>query len=55
VFLDPERNRGCRPDADVARPTSRVRVLVIATREDVTLLNEVLRVLENESREGTES
>jgi acetate kinase len=45
VFLDPERNAACRADADIARPTSRVRVLVIATREDVTLLNEVLRVL----------
>ena len=49
LFLDPELNSACRPDADVARPTSRARVLVIATREDVTLLNEVVRVLGAES------
>jgi acetate kinase len=44
--LDPVANVGCRPDADVARPGSRARVLVIATREDLTMLGEVLRVIE---------
>ena len=44
--LDAQANAACRPDADVARPGSRGRVLVIATREDVTMLREVLRVLD---------
>ena len=48
VYLDTELNAACRPDADVARAASRVRVLVIATREDVTMLNEVLRVLDRQ-------
>jgi acetate kinase len=43
--LDPQANAACRPDADVASPNSRARILVIATREDVTMLQEVLRVL----------
>ena len=33
------------PDADVARPGSRGRILVIATREDETMLREVIQVL----------
>jgi acetate kinase len=44
--LDPQANAECRPDADVALTGSRGRVLVIATREDVTMLREVIRVLE---------
>lgn len=43
--LDAQANAACRPDADVARRTSRGRILVIATREDVTMLREVLQVL----------
>jgi acetate kinase len=43
--LDPDANEQCRPDADVARPGSRVRVLVIAAREDVTMLREVMQVV----------
>lgn len=45
VQLDAQANSSCLPDADVARPGSRGRVLVIATREDVTMLREVLQVL----------
>lgn len=45
VELDPQANAACRPDADVASPNSRARILVIATREDVTMWREVLRVL----------
>ena len=48
---DAAANAACRPDADVATPPSRGRILVIATREDVTMLREVLRVLDG----GTES
>jgi acetate kinase len=43
--LDPEANARCRPDADVARPGSRARILVVATREDLSMLAEVLRVI----------
>jgi acetate kinase len=43
--LDPDANARCTPDADVARPASRGRILVIATREDLTMLQEVDRVL----------
>jgi acetate kinase len=45
IQLDPEANEQCRSDSDVARPGSRVRVLVIAAREDVTMLREVMRVI----------
>jgi hypothetical protein len=38
-------NATCRPDADVARRGSRGRIPVIATREYVTILREVIQVL----------
>lgn len=43
--LDPAANAACRPDADLARPGSPGRILVIAAREDVTMLREVSQVL----------
>jgi acetate kinase len=43
---DPAANAAARPDADVARSGSRARILVIATREDITMFREVLSVLE---------
>jgi acetate kinase len=43
--LDPKANTGCRPDADVAAAGSRGRILVISTREDVTMLHDVVAVL----------
>jgi acetate kinase len=43
--LDPAANAAARPDADVARPGSPGRILVIATREDVTMLREVIHVV----------
>jgi acetate kinase len=48
--LDAPVNAACRPDADVARRGSRGRILVIATREDVTMLREVIQVLGSEAR-----
>jgi acetate kinase len=51
--LDPAANAACRPDADVATPASRGRVLVIATREDLTIVRETVRVL-REDREPEE-
>jgi acetate kinase len=45
VQLDETANATCHPDADVAAALSRVRVLVIATREDLTVVRETVRVL----------
>jgi acetate kinase len=47
--LDAQANAACRPDADVASRGSRGRILVIATREDVTMLREVIGVLGGKS------
>ena len=49
LALDPAANSSCRTDADVARPGSRARILVIAAREDVTMLAEVRRTLRETS------
>jgi acetate kinase len=43
--LDAKANARSRPDADVAQRGSRARILVVATREDVTMLAEVMRVI----------
>lgn len=43
--LDVAANVACRPDADVAAPASRGRILVIATREEATMLQETARAL----------
>jgi acetate kinase len=43
--LDAAANAACKPDADVAAHNSAGRILVIATREDVTILREAVRVL----------
>ena len=40
--LDLAANAACSPDADIASGASGGRILVIATREDVTMLQEVL-------------
>lgn len=45
LHLDASVNAGCRPDADVAAPHSPGRILVIATREDLTIVRETVRVL----------
>jgi acetate kinase len=43
--LDARANAECRPDADVATPASRGRILLIATREDLMIVRETVRVL----------
>jgi acetate kinase len=43
--LDEAANRACRPDADVATASSRGRILVIVTREDLVIVREAVRVL----------
>jgi acetate kinase len=45
IDLDAAANDRCRPDADVSRRSSRARILVIATREDLTMLGEVMKVI----------
>ena len=47
--LDREINAGSQPDADVAARHSRGRILVIATREDVTMFLEVIRMLDGDT------
>jgi acetate kinase len=42
--LDPSGNQRCTPDADVATRTSRARILVIVTREDLTIVRELRRL-----------
>jgi acetate kinase len=44
--LDVQANADCRPDVDVACRNSRGRILVITAREDLTMLREVVRVLD---------
>ncbi|HJZ53319.1 MAG TPA: hypothetical protein VKE74_00080, partial [Gemmataceae bacterium] len=45
VKIDPKLNENCRPDADISAADATCRVLVIHTREDVTIAREVERVL----------
>jgi len=43
--LDPAANEECRPDSDIATPASPARILVIATREDLTIMRETRRLV----------
>lgn len=43
--LDPESNANCQPDADIAKGSSRGRILIISTREDLTMLHEIQAVI----------
>ena len=43
--LDPAANETCKPDADIAKPASTARILVIATREDLTIMRETRRLV----------
>jgi acetate kinase len=45
LVLDRTANERCQPDADIAEPASTGRILVIATREDVTIVRETRRLL----------
>ena len=45
IELSVQANLACRPDADIAGPASHARILVIATREDVTMFREVHETL----------
>jgi acetate kinase len=43
--LDPTANEGCKPDVDIATRASTARILVIATREDLTIMRETRRLV----------
>ncbi len=43
--LDADANARCRPDADIARASARARILVVAAREDLAMLSDVVRVI----------
>jgi acetate kinase len=45
LALDRTANNMCQPDADIALPASTGRILIIATREDVTIVRETQRLL----------
>jgi acetate kinase len=45
VELDADANRDAHPDAEIAAPTSAVRVVVLHAREDVVLARAVRRVV----------
>jgi acetate kinase len=43
--LDAAANETCKPDADISMPASKARILVIATREDLTIMRETRRLV----------
>jgi acetate kinase len=43
--LDRNANQACQPDADIAMPASKARILVIGTREDLTIMRETRQLL----------
>jgi acetate kinase len=43
-------NARCRPDADIASAKSPGRILVISSREDLTILRETRRVIESDAQ-----
>jgi acetate kinase len=45
LLMDPVANEICRPDTDIATPASTARILVIATREDLTIMRETRRLV----------
>jgi len=47
--LDSDRNASLAPDADLSSSTSPGRILIIHTREDLTMFREVLKVLQLEA------
>ena len=47
--LDATANARCKPDADVARFGAPGRILVIATREDLTIVRETMRLIRSEA------
>jgi acetate kinase len=53
--LDQQANETRRPDADIAKPTSPARILLIGTREDLTIVRETHRLLSSSLDRSPES
>jgi len=47
--LDTTANARCKPDADIASRASHSRILVISTREDLTIVRETRRLIHSEA------
>jgi acetate kinase len=45
-------NLECKPDADIATATSKGRILVIATREDLAIAREIQRLIPSTEKQG---
>ena len=43
--FDRHANENCQPDADISMSSSAARILVISTREDLTIMRQTLQVL----------
>ena len=43
--LDRAANEKCKPDAEITKPGSTARILVIATREDLTIMRETRQLV----------
>jgi len=50
--MDAVTNAVCKPDADIALSASTVRILVIAAREDITIVREIRHLLSNPVKQG---
>jgi len=50
IELDLSANASCKPDSDVAAPDSPARVLVISTREDLTIVRETRGLIEEQDK-----
>lgn len=53
ILADPEKNRSCRPDAEISAPESRVKLYVIATDEEIIVARKAKQYL-NAQRGVTE-
>ncbi|MGH7866622.1 MAG: acetate/propionate family kinase [Candidatus Dormibacteraceae bacterium] len=55
LSLDTAANARCKPDAYIASPGSRGRVLVISTREDLTILRETSQLIRSEAQSKSDA
>lgn len=45
IELDQDLNANCSPDAEISRPSSRTKVLVLATQEEQEMFREVRELI----------
>jgi acetate kinase len=53
--LDRVANENCKPDADISMLASKARILVIATREDLTIMRETRQLVRRQRRHENEN